>query len=1708
MKKRLILLLITIAATTILESDTRLVFSLGRSQANGPWSQPRDFGATTSEGAEEALIVLSTENRAPMMESIDYLCTKGGRITHIYPTHILIGNLPKAISQQLVGQKGIEGIYYSIVDSSQFRKYGDVAVFAVEAWNNNFMGQASVKGLTPDPKAPQPAPIRGDVKIAPSLNKSKDLQAPGAPYGAGFYDTSEYMIGKISVVIILPESNGAIDRNQENWASSDISDVFSEIQAGLNWWAAREWKANLQFTYTLQVVATSYEPISHPQSDEYLWIGEVMSNIGYSSGDYFARVYSYLNDVRNRDRTDWAFAIFVANSWWDLDGMFADMKYFAYSYLGGPFMVMTYDNDGYLIWNMDAVTAHETGHIFYALDEYYDAKIPPTARSGYLNVENQNTEYGGSSNVACIMRGGVSAYWQGAVCYYTRGQIGWRDTDGDGILDIVDFEPDTALTPYSPDPTQDDTPTYTGSAYATATYPNMNPYGSRNRITINAITRVQYRISGGAWIDATPTDGTFNQVLEYFTFTPSPLTTGTYTFQVRALNSAGNWETSYASDVLMIDVTPPNPPSIGEGHCGPSWTTHNSPFFTWSDPGDSGSGVSYYEGSIDGGSVFTVSSGYHPTWGDGTHTFKVRAVDRVGNRGAWSNTITVKIDTQPPVNPTGWSGSHTTGVWSSNPVIYISWSGASDGGSGVYGYSFVWDNSPNTIPDTSVETTGTSTTSPTLPTGSAWYFHVRTVDNVGNWNTGAFHVGPFYIDTVAPNTPSLSESHCGSSWTAHNSPYYTWSNPGDSGSGVSYYQGSINDGTPFTVSSPHHPTWSDGIYAFKVRAVDGAGNIGAWSNIVTIKIDTTAPTGSISINSGATYTTSTSVTLTLSATDGSGSGVGYMCFSNDGSSWSSWYSFSTSQSWNLMSGDGTKTVYVQFKDNVGVVSSSYSDTIILDTTPPVGSISINGGAAYTRSTSVSLTLTYMDATSGVSQVRYSNDGVWDTEPWENPSGTRSWTLTTGDGTKTVYYQIRDNAGLTSACSATIILDTLAPSAPTLLSPSNGTIINTLTPTFSWQSSADPTSGVSSYTLQIDTSIDFTSTSLRTITGITSNSYTPTTPLTYATWNWHVKATDKAGNEGAFSAYRNIIIDRVRVTTTISISTTTSTTGTTYTSTTFFTTQRSTTNTTAATFSYTSSYTTTSTMYSGSTSTTYTATTTLFSTSTSLLANRFTSTSDSVGIVTRTSKTGTTTIIKTNSTSATSVETIYVRITIHSTFIEQFLETIISTLTRLVSELIQFVHDIFVMEIIQDTTVIVEPERGTCRFVLDVSPKPGYVNKPVNISGVTYGSWRCVRDGMVVGKPVTITASWGFSTIATTDYYGRFSVTTNCPSSAGTYQIAATFYEDQDLRGNSTSILCEITAKIPTSMTISYVANREFGGYLRRQDTGAYLAYKPVRLAVTYLSGSTWQTTSYDLQTRQDGYYSLEFLLYWRTATITFDGDETYASCSATLSRGGGSASGMSGLLSMAANDSMRAQIKASAIHSEAMSRIVLDASPKPGYINKPVNISGVMYGSWRCIRDGMVVGKPVEVVTGWGFSKVLTTDYYGLFSTITNCPSQGGTYPVTATFYEDQDLTASSTTISYEVVAKIPTTITISYVGNREFGGYLRRADTGAYLAYKPVKLTVTYLSGTTWRTDSFDLQTRQDGYWSLEFLFYWNSATVVFEGDETYASSSAAITR
>jgi uncharacterized protein YceK len=173
-------------------------------------------------------------------------------------------------------------------------------------------------------------------------------------------------------------------------------------------------------------------------------------------------------------------------------------------------------------------------------------------------------------------------------------------------------------------------------------------------------------------------------------------------------------------------------------------------------------------------------------------------------------------------------------------------------------------------------------------------------------------------------------------------------------------------------------------------------------------LDDTGPTGTVTINSGAAYTNSANVSLALTCSDNV-SGCSQMRFSNDGTWYSTPEPYAASKAWTLTLGQGTMTVYAKFKDGAGNWSTAYTDTIVLDTTPPTGTIAINGGATYANSTNVTLNLTCNDTLSGCSQVQFSNDG-FNYAPPQQYAASKSWTLLTGDGAKTVYAMFQDGAG--------------------------------------------------------------------------------------------------------------------------------------------------------------------------------------------------------------------------------------------------------------------------------------------------------------------------------------------------------------------------------------------------------------------------------------------------------------------------------------------------------------------------------------------------------------------------------------------------------------------------------------------------------------------------------------------------------------------------
>lgn len=150
----------------------------------------------------------------------------------------------------------------------------------------------------------------------------------------------------------------------------------------------------------------------------------------------------------------------------------------------------------------------------------------------------------------------------------------------------------------------------------------------------------------------------------------------------------------------------------------------------------------------------------------------------------------------------------------------------------------------------------------------------------------------------------------------------------------------------------------DGMARIDISGADLAGNSSATSNTTALLVDTTPPVGTIAIAAGAPYTTSTAVTLNMTANDFGGSGASQVNVSSDGSTWNGWVPYVTPLPWMLGAGDGLKSIYVQIQDAAGNISSVTSDTIVLDTVPPVFSnFTASPALATTLATVVTTTFT-------------------------------------------------------------------------------------------------------------------------------------------------------------------------------------------------------------------------------------------------------------------------------------------------------------------------------------------------------------------------------------------------------------------------------------------------------------------------------------------------------------------------------------------------------------------------------------------------------------------------------------------------------------------------------------------------------------------------------------------------------------------------------
>ncbi|MFH1221476.1 MAG: fibronectin type III domain-containing protein [Candidatus Micrarchaeota archaeon] len=211
--------------------------------------------------------------------------------------------------------------------------------------------------------------------------------------------------------------------------------------------------------------------------------------------------------------------------------------------------------------------------------------------------------------------------------------------------------------------------------------------------------------------------------------------------------------------------------------------------------------------------------------------------------------------------------------------------------------------------------------------------------------------------------------------------------------GVTADSGVVDRGQPVTVTG----TASVGPHTLVIECDDG---LLKGSSSVSFSV-TDKPTVAFTIGDNSGYTSSVNVLLKVTATQAKD------CrFSNDGSTWGGWNSYTQQVQWTLTSSEGNKNIYGQCRNANGVTSDTVSTAVVLDTSPPPYiSIRINNDATWTNNQNVYLGLYAFAA----SQCRYSNDGTsW--SDWSQYATSKTWTLSSGEGMKRVYYNCKKSTG--------------------------------------------------------------------------------------------------------------------------------------------------------------------------------------------------------------------------------------------------------------------------------------------------------------------------------------------------------------------------------------------------------------------------------------------------------------------------------------------------------------------------------------------------------------------------------------------------------------------------------------------------------------------------------------------------------------------------
>jgi len=322
-----------------------------------------------------------------------------------------------------------------------------------------------------------------------------------------------------------------------------------------------------------------------------------------------------------------------------------------------------------------------------------------------------------------------------------------------------------------------------------------------------------------------------------------------------------------------------------------------------------------------------------------------------------------------------------------------------------------------------------------------------------------------------------------------------------------------NSGTTYSLAEPFAPqkAWTlssgGGTKTVFAQFQDAAGN---WSAPATDTIvvdaappDTTPPT--VALTSPASNATVTGSSVAITATASDDTAVAGVQFLRDGASLGAEDTTAPyAVTWDTTTAtDGPHVLSSRARDAAGNTTTAAIVSVIVDNGLPSGSVVINGGASLTNAGTVTLTLSAADALSQVTLMRFSNSGT-SYSPAEPFAAGKTWTLSPGSGTKTVFAQFQDAAGNWSApATDTIVVDDIPPAMSAVTASNIGPDSATIT----WTTDEPATSQVeygqgTAFTNVTAVDASLVSTHAVVIPGLTAKT----------AYIYRVRSRDAAGNE--------------------------------------------------------------------------------------------------------------------------------------------------------------------------------------------------------------------------------------------------------------------------------------------------------------------------------------------------------------------------------------------------------------------------------------------------------------------------------------------------------------------------------------------------------------------------------------------------------------------